>query len=58
MISLCKNPTGEGIFRGKQDTSHGVNAVTSNQPTPEEVDKMRNRIMTLERTVKGLKVDV
>lgn len=56
MVSLYRNPTGEGIF-GVQDTTHAVNTVALlTQVGPEEVMEMRQKIIMLEETVKKFKV--
>ena len=56
MISLCKNPTGEGIFGGHQETTQAVNALAV--PNSKEVEEMRTRINTLEKTIRILKASV
>ena len=53
MISLYRNPNGEGLF-GPQSTSHGVNAVVMSGS--ENVEELKKKIIALEKTIKKLQV--
>lgn len=52
MVSLYRNPTGEGLFGPHTATSVNVAAMSG----PESVEDLKKRIVALEKTIKELKV--
>lgn len=57
MVSLYRDPDGEGIFYQQPSVTNAVNTavhVTLNQP--EEIEELRRKVTVMEKTIRKLKV--
>ena len=56
MVSLYRDPDGEGIFHQQTVTNAVNNTLHVSQHRPEEVEELKTKVMALERTIKLLEV--